>query len=108
MTDIVVKQKLFLKPKEVFVQNEKKRVVKTKKPVKNSIIINGDLDSSENDSSLTDESTDHSLNLNTEKDTYITPVYGVKMRVSLDNKYIFDMQLNLVAVIVDDKNIEWV
>jgi hypothetical protein len=41
-------------------------------------------------------------------DTYITPVYGVNMRVSLDNKYIYDMDFNLVGTVIDNKSIQWI
>ena len=43
-----------------------------------------------------------------ESSTYITPVYGVDMRVSLDNKYIYDIDFNLVGTVLDDKSIEWI
>ncbi len=43
-----------------------------------------------------------------EIETYITPVYGVHMRMSLDNKYIYDLDFNLVGTVIDSKTIEWV
>ena len=57
-------------------------------------------------------STDESMSVDDSSsvsvDTYITPVYGVNMRVSLDNKYIYDMNFNLVGTVRDNKSIEWV
>ncbi len=43
-----------------------------------------------------------------EETTYVTPVYGVNMRVSLDNKYIYDMNFNLVGTVIDQKSIQWI
>jgi len=43
-----------------------------------------------------------------EEMTYVTPVYGVNMRVSLDNKYIYDMNFNLVGTVIDQKSIQWI
>lgn len=51
-----------------------------------------------------EEDPDVSVNV----DTYITPVYGVNMRVSLDNKYIYDMDFNLVGTVIDNKSIQWI
>jgi len=41
-------------------------------------------------------------------ETYIRPIYGVDMRVSLDNKYIYDLDFKLVGIVVDRKNITWI
>lgn len=105
----VVKQKLLLRSKEVFVnENEKKTIsIKTKKAVKNNVIINGDI-LNDDLSVMTDNAIDLSSISGSEVETYVTPVYGVKMRVSLDNKYIFSMDLKLVGVVVNDKNIDWI
>jgi hypothetical protein len=39
--------------------------------------------------------------------TYIVPVYGVNMRMSMDNKFIYDLDLNHVGTVLDNKSIEW-
>jgi len=41
------------------------------------------------------------------ENTYIVPVYGVNMRMSLDNKYIYDLDFNHVGTVLDNKSIEW-
>ncbi len=43
-----------------------------------------------------------------ESTTYIVPVYGVEMRMSLDNKFIYDMEFNHVGTVTDSKSIEWI
>ncbi len=40
--------------------------------------------------------------------TYIVPVYGVDMRVSFDNKFIYDMEFNHVGTVTDSKSIDWI
>ena len=58
--------------------------------------------------SVDDSSSSSVSSSSSESSTYITPVYGVNMRVSLDNKYIYDLDFNLVGTVLDDKSIEWI
>ena len=65
---------------------------------------------SSTDESTVDESRSSSVEdkSSLEEMTYVTPVYGVNMRVSLDNKYIYDMNFNLVGTVIDQKSIQWI
>jgi hypothetical protein len=76
-----------------------KITIKTKTPNTESLSLVG---TSTDESMSVDDSSSVSV------DTYITPVYGVNMRVSLDNKYIYDMDFNLVGTVQNNKSIEWV
>ena len=79
-----------------------------------STLLSLNMDSS-TDESTVDESSSSSVeeisSMDTssmEETTYVTPVYGVNMRVSLDNKYIYDMNFNLVGTVIDQKSIQWI
>jgi hypothetical protein len=103
--------------------NKSKIIIKAKtKPVADLICMDtstssgemlvDDSSSSTNSTSLSTNSTSlstTSLNSSSiEEETYITPVYGVNMRVSFDNKYIYDMDGMLVGTVIDNKSIKWI
>ena len=66
------------------------------------------VDDSSSSLSSSSSSSSSSLSSSIEEETYITPVYGVNMRVSFDNKYIYDMDGVLVGTVIDNKSIKWI
>lgn len=54
-----------------------------------------------------DDSDSSSCSSVSREDTYICPLYGVNMRISMDNKRIYDIDFNLMGKVIDDTTIDW-
>ncbi len=119
---IVLKPILKLKVKETPTDTEikqpsepikrKSNTNKTKIKLKQvSIDICSDMDSVDDascSSSSSSSSTISTILTASELTTYIVPVYGINMRMSFDNKFIYDMEFNHVGTVTDSKSIDWI
>ena len=66
-----------------------------------------DMDSID-DASCSSSSSISTISTASELTTYIVPVYGIDMRMSFDNKFIYDMEFNHVGTVTDSKSIDWI
>jgi hypothetical protein len=65
------------------------------------------IDDSSCSSSSSSSSSSSIISIASESTTYIVPVYGMDMRMSFDNKFIYDMDFNHVGTVTDSKSIDW-
>ena len=66
-----------------------------------------DMDSID-EASCSSSSSISTISTASELTTYIVPVYGIDMRMSFDNKFIYDMEFNHVGTVTDSKSIDWI
>jgi hypothetical protein len=108
--EVKVKDQVHPEPTIKRKSNTNKTKIKLKQVSIDNIVDNIDITCSDIDSidDASCSSSSSAISIASELTTYIVPVYGIDMRMSFDNKFIYDMEFNHVGTVTDSKSIDWI